>query len=103
MTKTQVICKSEDKMAKIALHGHKNTCPEHTNGNIVVESTNRPTINGVPVATVGDKCQCGNGMDVITTGSSLFTINGIPVAITGSATGHGGVIVEGDERLTIIG
>ncbi|XHN80523.1 hypothetical protein O1Q80_00122 [Lonepinella sp. MS14435] len=90
-------------MAKIALHGHKSTCPKHTSGNIMVESTNRPTINGVPVAIVGDKCQCGNSVDIITIGSSLFTINGIPVAITGSSTKHGGVIVEGDDSLTIIG
>lgn len=90
-------------MAKIALHGHYHTCPEHTGGSVVVDSSGRPTINGMPVAIVGDKCHCGSGYDVITTGSSLFTVNGIPVAITGSETEHGGVIIEGHDSLTITG
>ncbi|TCP91167.1 putative Zn-binding protein involved in type VI secretion [Cricetibacter osteomyelitidis] len=88
-------------MAKIALHGHYHSCPEHTGGEVIVEASGRPTINGVPVAIVGDKCRCGSGVDVIVTGSSLFTINGIPVAITGSKTAHGGIIVEGHASLTI--
>lgn len=93
-------------MAKVALHGHDHTCPQpgHVGGKIVVTDGNRPTINGMPIALVGDKCYCENDKlltDTIVTGSSRFTVNGIPVAITGSKTSHGGIVIEGHDNLTI--
>lgn len=90
-------------MAKIALHGHFHTCPQkgHHGGPIMVKDSGRPTINGVPIAIVGDKCHCDSGVDAIVTGNSLFTYNGIPVAVTGSKTEHGGIVIEGHDDLTI--
>ncbi|MDP8052811.1 PAAR domain-containing protein [Pasteurella atlantica] len=93
-------------MSKIALHNHNHTCPQtgHTGGKIFVTDNSRPTINGVPIALVGDKCFCQDGTqlsDTIITGSSSLTVNGVPVAITGSKTAHGGIVIEGDSNLTI--
>lgn len=93
-------------MSKVALHEHYHTCPQsgHVGGKIVVTDSNRPTVNGRPVALVGDKCYCENDKllsDTIITGSSRFTVNGIPVAIIGSKTAHGGIVIEGHNNLTI--
>jgi uncharacterized Zn-binding protein involved in type VI secretion len=95
-----------NKMRQIALKGHHHTCPAscgskaHEGGSIKV-GHDILKVNGVPVALVGDTCECSCATDTIIEGSALLTINGVPVALKGSKTAHGGVIVEGDDSLTI--
>jgi len=93
-------------MPAIALKGDNHTCPDscgsvpHVGGSII-EGSELVKVNGVPVALVGDKCQCSCSTDTIITGSPLLTINGIQVAIDGSQTEHGGVVVAQDQSITI--
>lgn len=94
-------------MADISLIGHNHTCPAKCGktphvGGPITSGNNACTVNGIPVALVGDQCACGCGTpDIITSGASALTINGIPVATVGSSTAHGGIVVEGDGALTI--
>ena len=95
-------------MPSVALLGHHHTCPKVEPGPVphvggpITSGQSLCTVNGKPVAVVGDSCACqAGGPDSITSGSSAMTINGKPVAIVGSDTAHGGVIVEGDTALTI--
>ena len=95
-------------MANIALLGDNHTCPAssgpvpHVGGPIVAASGSACTVNGIPVALVGDKCMCAaGGPDAITSGASGLTINGVEVAMMGSDTSHGGKIVVGTPVLTV--
>jgi len=93
-------------MKKIALKGHHHTCPASCGskaheGGPIKEGHDIMKINGIPVALVGDTCECSCAVDTIISGSPLLTINGIQVAIVSSATAHGGVVVEGNDALTI--
>lgn len=94
-------------MPTISLVGHYHTCPArrgkcHHVGGPIISGSSACTVNGIPVALVGDSCSCGCGAtDTISSGSASLSINGIPVATTGSSTAHGGVVVEGDGALTI--
>ncbi len=91
----------------VALKGHHHVCPMVTGntphvGGPVSEGAADFTVNGVPVALKGHKCQCQvGGPDTISQGHNALTINGIPVALQGSSTAHGGVVVQGDSTLTI--
>ena len=88
-------------MPKVSLVGHNHTCPKYGHpGGPIASGQSACTINGVPVAVVGDTCTC-HGTDTIVSGHASVTINGIPVAIVGSATSHGGVIVQGDDSFTV--
>ena len=88
-------------MPQVALVGHNHTCPLYGHGGGPINSGQSScTINGVPVAVVGDTCTC-KGTDTIVSGHASVTINGKPVAIVGSATAHGGVIVQGDSAFTV--
>jgi uncharacterized Zn-binding protein involved in type VI secretion len=96
-------------MAKpIALIGHYHVCPKVEPGPVphvggpVISGQSHVTVNGQPVACVGDKlmCQVG-GPDVITQGASGLTINGKPVARQGDSTAHGGVIVQGERTVLV--
>ncbi len=95
-------------MANISLIGHNHTCPAKCGktphvGGPITSGNNACTVNGIPVALVGDQCACGCGTpDIITSGTSALTINGIPVATVGSSTAHGGIVVEGDGALTVV-
>ncbi len=62
------------------------------NGQNKVIEGGTATIDGKPVARVGDKTACGA---TIIRGSSMATDDGRPVAYLGSTTSHGGVIVSG--------
>lgn len=77
-------------MLPTARLGDKHICPAH-GPNVIVEG-GVATINGRPVARVGDKTACGA---TITKGSSNSTDDGKPIAYLGSTTSHGGTIVEG--------
>lgn len=92
-------------MKEVALVGHTHTCKgtkssEHKNGPIISGQTT-VTVNGVPVAVVGDKLQCDDTTDVIVQGSSVVTINGKAVARKGDKTAIGGFIDKGDSLLKI--
>ncbi len=59
-------------------------------------------VNGVPIATVGDKCLC-TGVPTtaaITGGSSVARINGKEIARLGDACEHGGRLAQGVPWLT---
>ena len=93
-------------MPHIALVGHHHTCPKVAPGPVphvggpVNSGQALCTVNGKPVAVVGDTCTCqAGGPDKIVSGAANMTINGKPVAIVGSSTAHGGVMVEGDPAL----
>ena len=95
-------------MAQISLVGHNHVCPAkcgnvpHVGGPITTGNA-LCTINGAPVALVGDQCSCACGEpDTIVSGSSSMTINGVPVATTDSTTAHGGKIIQGDSALTLL-
>jgi uncharacterized Zn-binding protein involved in type VI secretion len=95
-------------MPNVSLLGHYHTCPKVEPGPVphvggpITSGQSACTVNGKPVAVVGDTCSCqAGGPDTIVSGSASMTINGKPVAIVGSATVHGGVVVEGDPALTI--
>lgn len=94
-------------MPNVSLVGHHHTCPARKGkrphvGGPVSSGQSACTINGVPVAVVGDKCTCQRGgPDTIVSGHASVTINGKPVAMVGSATAHGGVIVQGDGLFTV--
>jgi uncharacterized Zn-binding protein involved in type VI secretion len=94
-------------MANVSLMGHHHTCPAVTVfvphvGGPIASGNPSLTVNGIPVALVGDTCICAaGGPDTIISGSSMLTVNGIPVAKVGSTTSHGGMIVQGDSGLTV--
>lgn len=95
-------------MPNVSLIGHHHTCPKNEPGPTPhvggpISSGQSPcTVNGVPVAVIGDQCTCEvGGPDTIVSGNSAITIDGIPVALIGSDTAHGGKVIEGDAALTI--
>ncbi len=95
-------------MANVALLGNNHTCPAvsgnvpHVGGPISVASGSACTVNGIPVALVGDTATCAaGGPDAITSGTAALTINGVQAAMMGSDTSHGGKIAEGTPALTV--
>ncbi len=94
-------------MPNIALLGHHHTCPAYDGksphkGGPISSANPACTVNGIPVALVGDLCVCEcGGPDTIVSGAPALTINGRPAAMVGSATAHGGVVVQGDPALTV--
>ena len=93
---------------EIATVGDMHVCPmvtgtvPHVGGPIIGPGCPGVTINGKPVALMGDACACAGGApDTIVTGCSGVTINGVPVATVGDLTAHGGMIVKGCPGVTI--
>lgn len=93
----------------VTLKGHMHVCPmvdpgpkPHIGGPVQSTSQNFVKVNGVPIATVGDKCLC-TGVPTtaaITGGSSVAKINGKKVARLTDACEHGGRLVQGESWLT---
>lgn len=77
-------------MLPVARLGDKHVCPIHGPNAIVTGGTT--TVDGRPIARVGDMTACGA---TIVKGSSASFELGQPVAHLGSVTSHGGAIVEG--------
>lgn len=73
----------------IARVGDKHLCPIHGT-NAIIEGGSS-TVDGQPIARVGDKCACGG---VITEGSTGAMLDGRSVARLGAKTSCGGVIAE---------
>jgi uncharacterized Zn-binding protein involved in type VI secretion len=74
----------------------------HIGGPVVKTGQNFVCVEGVPIATVSDKCLC-TGVPTtagITGGSSVAEINGKKVARLGDACEHGGRLVQGVPWIT---
>ncbi|MFD2640548.1 PAAR domain-containing protein [Pseudomonas japonica] len=79
-------------MQPIVLLGHQHDCPIHGKGTVTSGAIDA-TVNGKPIARVGDSISCGA---VIQTGSADTFIDGQAVARVGDTTSHGGTLIEGD-------
>lgn len=94
----------------VSLKGHMHICPKvdpgprpHVGGPLVSTQQNFVTVEGVPVATVGDSLLCTGvptTSDRITSGSAVASINGKKIARMGDACAHGGKLVQGVPWLT---
>ena len=86
----------------IATIGSMHICPmcsgpvPHVGGPVSMSGAPGATINGKPIALMGDMCVCTGPPDVIAQGSAGATINGIPIATVNCMTAHGGMIVQGE-------
>jgi uncharacterized Zn-binding protein involved in type VI secretion len=93
----------------ITLRGHMHVCPmvdpgpkPHAGGPVSSTAQSFVCVDGVPIATVGDKCTC-TGVPTaagMTSGSSVAKIGGRPIARL-DACEHGGRLVQGVPWLTI--
>ncbi|TFV99502.1 PAAR domain-containing protein [Oxalobacteraceae bacterium OM1] len=73
-----------------------------THGGHVVQATERYTMDGVPVARMGDHCTCpipGHAGCVIVEGDPDWTIDGKPVALEGHLTSCGAALISTFGRL----
>lgn len=91
----------------VSLKGHQHACPmcdprAHIGGPVQRVDQSFVTVNGIPIATVGDHCLCtGVGATaVIAEGSSVAVINGKKIARLGDSTDHGGRLVQGESWIT---
>lgn len=72
-----------------------------THGGQVVQGNASSTINGVPIACVGDKVMCkAHGVSTIVTGDASFLIDGRPVARQGDKTSCGATLIA-NQALTV--
>lgn len=93
----------------VTLKGHMHLCPmvdpgpkPHVGGPVSSTSQSFVCVDGVPIATVGDRCTC-TGVPTtagITGGSAIATINGKKVVRVGDSCEHGGRVVQGLAWLT---
>jgi uncharacterized Zn-binding protein involved in type VI secretion len=93
----------------VSLKGHMHVCPmcdpgprPHVGEPIVSTGQNFVKVNGIPIATVGDKTLC-SGVPTnaaIVQGSTVATINGKKVARLGDSCEHGGKMVQGVPWIT---
>lgn len=94
----------------VALKGHMHICPmvdpgpkPHIGGPIISTQQKFVTVEGVPIATVGDSLLCTGvptTSDKITTGSSVASIAGKKIARFGDGCAHGGKLVQGVSWIT---
>jgi uncharacterized Zn-binding protein involved in type VI secretion len=93
-----------------ALKGHMHVCPmcdpgpkPHVGGPVVATGQSFVTVNGTPIATVGDKCLCSGvpTTAAISAGSSVASIHGKKIARSGDACEHGGRLVQGVSWITV--
>ncbi len=95
--------------SSVSLRGHAHVCPmidpgprPHVGGPVVSTQQSFVTVEGVPIATVGDKTLCSGVPTTagITGGSAIATIEGRKIARQGDACEHGGKLVQGVSWLT---
>lgn len=94
----------------VTIKGHMHVCPmidpgpkPHIGGPVVSTQQNFVTVEGVPIATVGDNLLCTGApttSDKITSGSSIASIGGKKIARLGDSCAHGGRLVEGISWIT---
>jgi uncharacterized Zn-binding protein involved in type VI secretion len=75
-------------MQPIARLGDTHDCPVH--GKNAIATGGSAIVDGLPVARIGDSCECGCK---IVSGASQSTCDGKPVALIGSKTSKGGTII----------
>ncbi len=91
----------------IAIVGSLTVCPltsgtvPHVGGPIAGPGMPNVTINGQPVAVMGDVCTCVGPPATIIQGEPSVLINGTPVVTVGSMTSHGGQVTSGVPTVTI--
>ncbi|WP_145640256.1 PAAR domain-containing protein [Neorhizobium alkalisoli] len=93
----------------VTLKGHMHVCPmvdpgpkPHVGGRVSSTQQSFVCVEGVPIATVADKCTC-TGVPTkagITGGSSVANIGGRKIARFGDACEHGGRLVQGVPWIT---
>ena len=93
----------------VALKNHMHICPmidpgprPHIGGPILKPKQNYVKVNGIPIATVGDKTMCTGVLKKakITSGSTVAKIDGKKVARMLDSCQHGGKIVQGKSWIT---
>ncbi len=93
----------------VTLRGHMHICPmvdpgprPHVGGPVVQVSQNFVCVEGVPIATVNDRCICSGVPTTagISGGSSVARINGKKVARLDNSCEHGGRLVQGVPWIT---
>lgn len=93
----------------VSLKGHMHICPKvdpgprpHVGGPVNSTQQGFVTVEGVPIATVGDTCICTGvpTTDRITSGSAIANINGKKIARSGDGFEHGGRLVQGVSWIT---
>lgn len=70
-------------------------------GKVISTSAPQFTVNGKPVACLGDKCSCplpGHGVGTIIEGDDKHTVGGIPVAYEGHRTSCGAILLANDVK-----
>src|SRR5690554_6714102 len=91
----------------VATIGSMHVCPlvtgyiPHVGGPVSGPGMPGVTINGQPIAVMGDMCTCVAPPDTIVQGCPGVTVNGKPVATMGSMTAHGGQITVGVPGVTV--
>ena len=96
----------------VSLKGHQHFCPmvepgkpprPHVGGPVVSTQQRYVTVDGIPIATVGDECLCGGVPTTasITSGSGIVKIDGKSAARIGDSTAHGGNLTQGVPWLTM--
>jgi uncharacterized Zn-binding protein involved in type VI secretion len=78
--------------------GDMHSCPIKGHGTTPIVSGSGQTLNGKPIALVGDTTGCGA---TIIEGAPVMMANGKLVAFLGSKTSHGGTIISGDSGLIL--
>lgn len=69
--------------------------PTGHGGRVLAASGAPCTVDGIPVARIGDACYCprkGHGGCVIAEGDPQFTVGGVPVAFEGHRTSCGALL-----------
>jgi uncharacterized Zn-binding protein involved in type VI secretion len=70
--------------------------PTDHGGAVIATSAPHYTVDGIPVARLGDKCSCpkrGHDGCVIAEGDPNFTVDGVPVAFEGHHTSCGAALI----------
>lgn len=75
--------------------------PPHVGGPISGPGASTVLAGGKMVAVIGDTCNCFGPPDVIVQGEASVLVEGKQVATKGDATGHGGIIIEGNSTVLV--
>ena len=76
--------------------------PTDHGGVVVSVSATQHTVDGIPVARVGDRCSCprrGHNNCVIVEGDPHYTLDGVPIAFEGHRTSCGARLLASGRAL----
>lgn len=71
-------------------------------GSVIAAGAMHYTVDGIPVARVGDRCVCplkGHDNCTIIEGDPLITVDGVPIAFNGHKTSCGAALLASTGRL----